>query len=156
MVFSYKTYWDNTFLLPVVMIGLMLILLLMVSYGLWIKPMHRKPPTTAVLGYIFCAVVVIFCSFSQIKTLANGGVYLLNEDENDALVHIGVIEHICEPSERLTGFKSNHCYGADVVIDGEQYFAVTCGDFKEGDCVIVHYLPSSHFVLSIFASHANG
>ena len=77
----------------------------------------------------------------------------MSETETDAVIKVGVIESVCEPSEVIS-IKSNHRYGADIVIDGERYFAITAGEFKEGDVVEVKYLPQSCFVLGI--SYSDG
>ena len=155
MIFSYKTYWNATFVLPVVMLAIMLVLLISSSYSFWVKAVRKRQTVAAILSYVFCLFIVIGCSIPQVKYLRNGGIHLLQESEADTLFRIGVIESVYEPSKSFPGFKSQHRYGADIVIDGERYFAVTCGDFVEGDRVMVHYLPSSHFILSISAADAN-
>lgn len=149
MVFSYETYWINTFLLPAAMIICMIVALFVCSYGYWVGSRVKNQKSVLIYGYLFCILIVVCCMIPQCQYLLNGGAVLLGETEEDAVIQTGIIESVCEPSERFPGFKSSHRYGADIIIDGELYFAVTSGDFEEGECVTIHYLPSSHFILEI-------
>lgn len=149
MTFSYKSYWNTTLLLPSSVILFMIVLVISSSYVYWVKEASKQHTANRMLGYIFVICVAVFCLVPQCKYLLNGGIYLLSEKEQNALVHNGVIERIREPSDRFPGFKLSHEYGADIVIDGVQFFAVTSGDYEEGDCVAVAYLPRSHFILAI-------
>lgn len=149
MTFSYKSYWNTTLILPSLVILLMIVLVISSSYVYWVKEASKQQMVNRMLGYIFIICVAVFCIVPQFKYLLNGGIYLLSEKEQDALVHKGVIESINEPSNRFPGFKLSHEYGADIMIDGVQFFSVTSGDYEEGDSVIVYYLPHSHFVLAI-------
>ena len=155
MTFSYKIYWNACFVLPAVLIGLTLILFILASYGHWVKAARKTRRIYRIMEYVFCICITAFCISSQFRYLTNGGVYLLAEKEQDACIYTGIVESICEPSKRFPGFKISHRYGADIVIDGEQFFAVTCGDIEEGDTVIIQYLPKSRFVLSIHEAQEN-
>lgn len=149
MTFLYKSYWNATLLLPVLVISFMLVLIFSSSYAYWVREVHKPQIVERTLGYLFSLCVAVFCIVPQCKYLLNGGIYLLAEKEQDALVHSGTIERICEPSNRFPGFKLSHEYGADIVIDGVEFFVITSGNYEEGDSVVVHYLPNSHFVLAI-------
>lgn len=149
MTFLYRSYWNTTFLLPVLVISFMLGLIFSSSYAYWVRDAHKPQMVERMLGYLFTLCVAVFCIVPQCKYLLNGGIYLLAEKEQDALVYTGVIESISEPSNRFPCFKLSHEYGADIVINGEQFFAITSGNYEEGDSVVVHYLPKSHFILTI-------
>lgn len=146
MDFSYNDYWDVTFLIPATVFASAVILFCVFSVRFFTA---KGKTTKKIFGYVFCLCIVVFISFSEIKFLSNGGFYLLKEKESDAVSCSGTIESVCEPSEYIPGFKISHNYGADIIINGERYFAVTCGEFEEGDYVTIKYLPSSHFILSI-------
>lgn len=154
MTFSYKSYWNTTLILPSLVILLMIVLVISSSYVYWVKEASKQQMVNRILGYVFIMCVAVFCIVPQCKYLLNGGIYLLSEKEQDALIHNGVIESITEPSNRFPGFKLSHEYGADIMIDGVQFFSVTSGDYEEGDSVVVYYLPHSHFILVIEESGA--
>ena len=149
MRFSYKTYLSTTFLIPIAIIIGVLIFLFSSSYLYWLKGMYRRKILTDALKYILSTIVSISLLFVPCQYLLHGGIYLFFENEQDALTSKGVVEYICEPSERFHTFKSNHKYGADIVIDGECYFVITAGDINEGDYIEIQYLPQSHFILEI-------
>lgn len=149
MAFSYAVYRDVFLIIPG-LVTVFMVVTVAVSFSLFLKKwVHRQQTIIDAFKLLFCLSMVVFCTIPQIQYLANGGIYLLKEKEGDALVCTGMIESVCEPSKRFPGFKSFHQYGADIVIGNEQYFAVTCETFKEGDYVTIYYLPNSHFVLSI-------
>lgn len=106
--------------------------------------------------FIFAIVTVILIMLPQFFFLYNGGLSLLSESEEDAHIACGVVTQIIEPSEKYHGIKVNHNYGADIYINGEYFFAITCGSLREGANVKVTYLPTSHFVLSIHEETASG
>lgn len=149
MTFSYNSYRDIFLFLPVIIILSSVVVVFIASYDYWAKFASKKDSLYATLRYLFCLVVLFACIVSQSKYLLNGGIQLLWESKESALIHTGLIETIHEPSERFPGFKLSHCYGADIVIDGVQYFAITADNYREGEIVTIHYLPNSHFILSI-------
>lgn len=151
MVFSYDTYWNHTFLGPVVMIVFMLVLFCIVVYSGWIR---TRPTKQSILKTFILVIIMIVCLRPECLNLLNGGMSLLQESSADAATCSGEIEAILEPSEVFPRFRGRdavygHVYGADIIINSERYFAPTCGSLKVGDHVIISYLPSSHFVLSI-------
>ena len=156
MIFSYETYWINTLFIPIAVLVFMLVLLVSASCTFFRKIMKKRQTTADIFKILLCLIVVVFCSIPQIQALANGGALLFGEKEEDALVCTGVIQSVCEPGERFPSFKSNHRYGADLVIENRQYFAVSCEGFEEGDCVEIRYLPNSRFVLGIVAAEEKG
>ena len=149
MMFSYNTYWEVTCFLPMTFIFLMLIFLVSYCYGLWKKISCAGWVPVDVIKLIIIILLAVTEMFSQSKVLQNGGIYLLEESEEDVCVYTGFIEDVREPSERFPGFKASHRYGADILIDGEWYFAVTCAPYAVGDQITIQYMPKSKFILSI-------
>ena len=149
MVFEYQDYLLNAFLNPIISTIFFVLICLSAIACFGVAVFRGKISTESVLTTIFFLIVTIICIIPNYTKLANGGIYLLEENENDAIVECGVIETLIEPSEKMINFKSNHKYGADLTIDGEYYFALTCSNFKKGDKVSIRYLPKSHFILEI-------
>ena len=157
MVFEYSDYYFQTLSLPIFIISFFLLFLGISIFGP-VKKGGQESLTILIakvsLALVVCIIMVSICA----KTLTNGGIYLRSENESDVVVETGTIESICEPSEIITGFKATHNgrqrHGADVIIDGKRYFAVTCDGFEIGDYVEIEYLPKSKFILSIYKSEA--
>ena len=152
MELLYEDYWNATFVIPASIIAFMSVLLLLAIVGL-IKEIKKKRPGSWIVGSLISVIMPVAFIYLELIPIINGGFWLLSETETDAVTKVGVIESVCEPSEVIS-IKSNHRYGADIVIDGERYFAITAGEFKEGDVVEVKYLPQSCFVLGI--SYSDG
>lgn len=146
--FLYRDYWTVTFLIPVIVLACA-ITVFCASIANFMKKSSRSKPKKRIPGFVFCLFVVCAVAFCELRFLCGGGWWLLTEKEHDAVSTSGMIEAINEPSEDIPGFKINHNYGADIVIDGERYFAVTSGEFEVGDYITISYLPSSRFVLKI-------
>lgn len=147
MTFSYQTYFEAALVLPLSVLALLLAVFCCISYKYWFSSKRHAIGET--LGYILCLCAFVWCLIPQCRYLLNGGFYLLREKAGDALESTGTIECITGPSKHFPGFKISHNYGADIVIDGELFFMISSGDYKEGDSVTVRYLPDSHFILEI-------
>lgn len=154
MEFSYEIYRDTTLVWPIMFIVPAMFFLLIGSYMFWFKQ-SAKRTKQSVLSYIFGVLMCIWITIPSATSLLNGGIYIGTESEDDAISYTGTIEEICTPSTRFPDFKTSHNYGADIVIDGETYFVVSCGEFEEGDSVTIHYLPDSHFILCIYEVPVN-
>ena len=153
MVFEYDIYHYHAFSWPVAF-GAFFLFLLATSIFSLIKNQANEP-IRKVAGKLLLAGIVFTMLISiSVKALINGGIYLCSEKEEDAIMGIGTIESICEPSKNIPSFKNSYNghkrHGADVVIDGEEYFMITCEGFEVGDYVEIEYLPKSKFVLSIY------
>ena len=150
VIFDYQVYLNNALVLPIIASIMLLILNGYLIITLFLSIIKgKKTEIQNILFIIFFVIVSCVITNDNYKTLSNGGIYLFFENEDDAVVESGMIESICEPSERITRFKSDYGYGADVIIDGELYFALTCNGFEKGNKVTVLYLPKSHFILNI-------
>lgn len=88
---------------------------------------------------------------NDVIELNTGGIYLLSETPDDAVVETGVIQYIVTPSARAFHFKGTNVNGAaDITINGEIYLIEEVGNFGVGDTVTITYLPKSKVILSIF------
>jgi len=153
MFFEYRDYLITTFVLPILaVIVSIFVIVLIVYYCLFkIKIISMENILKLIFVIVVSACLFVPCCVS----LANGGIYLLRERENDAEVITGTIESVCEPSKRVPTYKGDvqqtdkTVHGADIVIDGKEYLSGSCVGFKEGDCVSITYLPRSRFILSI-------
>lgn len=152
MVFEYDIYYNQTFITPIISIVL---LILWISFPIYnfIKTDKKTDFPSAIVTLLLFVFIGIFFMTMNIMSLINGGAYLCKEDSNDAIVESGIIENICEPSDDVSLFKvrynGHYRFGADVMIDGEEYFAVTCEGLEIGDYVEFEYLPNSKFILCI-------
>lgn len=148
MIFEYRDYYQVLFLLPVavaVPAGAMLL-------GTAWKIIRNLVTKEDLIGPVFCAGVLLALLLPQIRFLYHGGMYLPAERNAELSTVSGCLEEIVEPSERFPGFKTNHRFGADVVIDGQTYFAVTAEGLAAGENVTIQVLPRSRCILEIQAS----
>ncbi len=104
------------------------------------------------INSVFIMIIMIGLIFANIPPLARGGIYLLFEKEEDAIVFMGEIEDIFE----ITSFggmrydvEQNHGYGEGVVINSNKYYLMTYGNYKKGDMVSIKVLPKSKLILEI-------
>ena len=151
MTFELEPYWRNNFFVPCLILLFFTFWLLSFAWSLGSKLIKKEPITQESVIMIFMSIGIVYGMFSfSINTFRNGGIYLINEKEDDAITQTYIIDEISEPSELYPYFKHNHKFGADITMDGEIYFAVEAGDFKPGDTVTVTYLPKSKVILSIY------
>ena len=102
------------------------------------------------LGIAFLA----FFLSMQIGTLADGGIYLAQEKEEDAIVAVGEIKSIKNLNEfTFPKIKTDYgsFFGVEMQIGDIRCTMPTAGEFKPGDTVHIKYLPKSGYVLEISA-----
>ena len=160
MVFEYSDYLRNNTIVPICILAFLSFIAILLTIDICIKVKKNQATKNEVIKYlVLCFGFCLMLAPTNIRTLSNGGILLLNENENDATTYTGVIEKIYEPSELYHDFKSTYHFedgtsirqfGADITIDGKMYFAVCAGDFKVGDTVTITYLPKSKVILSIY------
>lgn len=150
-MYSIDLYLDQTFIVPIGVFIFDLALLYVASCRF--MRIRAKCPTdiTNILWYIIVIIIAFFFIFLVTTDLMNGGIALAQEKNADVLTTEGNINNIISPSKRIRWFKYGSYRGADLLIDGEQYFVVTAEDFKIGDYVAIQYLPKSHFILHMIA-----
>lgn len=151
MSFEYGTYLRSNAIIPICILSLVIIATILIIISTSVKiNQKRATKDEALTSFVICMGICLCFIPMNVRTLSNGGVYLLNESKNDVVSQTGVIEKIYEPSKEYPNFKYDHKYGADIFIDGEMYFMAEAGDFKAGDLVTITYLPKSKVVLSIY------
>lgn len=152
MVFDYDAYWRNICSVPIsIIVWFSLLLLIQIVFLIYVV-VNKKMDIIKQLVFVLLFIITGFlCTRDSITDLKNGGIYLLEEKENDAIIETGIIESITEPSKLHPNFKSTRKNGgADIIINGEIYLAVDSGDFDVGDRVTITYLPKSKVILSIY------
>ena len=149
MIFEYDAYYNGTFVTPIIAIIIVSVWLFAGIYHFLKK--RTQLDSTNILLFVFVGVFFIALN---IMSLINGGACLYKEKEEDAILEMGTIEKIVEPNKSIPNFRKDHKHGADVIIDGEEYFMITCEGFEVGDYVEIEYLPKSKFILSIYKSEA--
>lgn len=160
MIFEYSDYFRCNTVVPICVLAFLSFFAILLTIDICIKVKNNKATKNEVIKYlVLCFGFCLMLAPTNIRTLSNGGILLLNENENDATTYTGVIEKIYEPSELYHDFKAAYDFGdgdstlqfgADITIDGKMYFAVCAGDFKVGDTVTITYLPKSKVILSIY------
>lgn len=140
MVFEYQDYLVTTLVLPLFAVIVSLFAIGSVVYEFCFRTRIISFESIAklifVIGVSVCFIITCYIS------LANGGIYLIRENEKHAMVITGTIESICEPSKWVPAYKGDiqqgtkTVHGADIVIDGKEYLASTGEGFKEGDRVL--------------------
>ena len=108
-----------------------------------------------ITSFISLIIMITLFVFPSVLSLSNGGIYMLIEKEEDAIVLEGEIETIVHPSKRVPNHKYAYTEeasnsGMDITINGETFFMPHTLGFEEGDKVVIAYLPKSKFILSIY------
>ena len=149
MVFEYDVYYNETFITPIIAIIIASVWLFAGIY-----PFLKKRAQGDWKNILLCVFIGMFFIALNTRSLINGGACLFKEKEDSGIFETGTIEKIVEPSKSIPNFRKDHKHGADVIIDGEEYFMITCEGFEVGDYVEIEYLPKSKFILSIYKSEA--
>ena len=157
MQFDYDTYYRINFEIPVRSVIFSLIVI--VSTVLIVVKNFRSNQYVDLKSFIFdnskqLFVIAIALSIMlvHIPSLARGGIYLIQEKEDDAILISGKIEDFIELSLYSGGNKyydknsTFQGYGEGIVIDGIKYYLMY-GDLKEGDDVTIKVLPKSKLIL---------
>ena len=157
MQFDYDTYYRINFEIPVRSVIFSLIVI--VSTVLIVVRNFRSNQYVDLKSFIFdnskqLFVIAIALSIMlvHIPSLARGGIYLIQEKEEDAILISGKIEDFMEISLYRGGNKyygkdnTFQGYGECIVIDGIKYYLMY-GDLNEGDDVTIKVLPKSKLIL---------
>lgn len=154
MIFSYAFYLRIATIVPL-LIGIFLVYFLSSFFVGFVQEIIKRKITAK--SILFGVITIILCCdwyFYLGSQFISSGVYLMFEQESDAVEIVGVIDEIYSMNDlEFPRLKSNYDKGTEngvcFVIDGVRCKAIRCGDFKVGDQVKVRYLPQSTFVLSI-------
>lgn len=155
MIISINMYRPTACYFPIFLIVFGLIFTITCAISIFIHVKDIKNKYTYIIASILGIIITIVCFISpSVVSLANGGIYLLTEKEEDAIEVSGTIEDFAYPSQRVTTFKGKYAnsslpFGVDVVIDGETYFMPYIEGFYKEEIVVIKYLPKSKFILSI-------
>ena len=161
MQFNYETYRvDNCFIpMGFLLFTIIALIIFIVGYVRYFGDRTSdnrsiKEIAKMILGF----VVILFLMLVEIIPLSRGGIYLLFEKENEAIVITGEIEDTFKiPS--IGGMKydvdQNHGNGEGIVIEGTKYYLMTYGDFKKGDTVTIKVLPKSKLILELSSAYGH-
>ena len=149
MSFQHSAYQFSCLILPLIIILVFALWLCVCIIRLIMKSHRGKTVSRDMTSCLIVLLIAAFVSVPQIKSLSSGGIHLITEKEQDAIVDIITIDSICEPSERFPNYKHNHNFGADVASGDRLYFVESCSEFSPGDTVSISYLPRSGIILDI-------
>lgn len=147
MRFSYNEYFNNLFILPLVMCAISVVVIL----GMIIYSSNLSSPLTIKFKFDFSiSVIVCILLFIIFASSLRYGVKLLKDDENSVIIIEGEIEKI----EKVV-FSPRYMYNDRVVfakmitINGEKYYCMTVGNLSIGDYVEASYLINSRLIIKI-------
>lgn len=157
MQFDYNTYYRINFELPFrsVIFGLIVIVSTALIVVKKFKNNHYIDLKSFILDnskQLFVIAIALSIMLVHIPSLARGGIYLIQEKEEDAILISGKIEDFMKLSLYSSGNKyydknsTFQGYGECIVIDGIKYYLMY-GDLKKGDDVTVKVLPKSKLIL---------
>ena len=142
MVFDYSEYVSKFLVFPVLCI-LFLIPIFITSFRNLICSLINlsrcKEIYEEIIKQAIACILVLFLVGLNAKTLYSGGAWLLVENETSIVEATGTISCI----KRV----GKHEY--QIVLENQKYLVIDIGEFSEGDCVRIRYLPESGYVLSI-------
>ena len=114
----------------------------------------QRSPIQRVLSGILAGLVLLILVGINMRTLWDGGIWLLIEKPEDAISNAGIVEKIEEyGSGRGHKYKTEYDgtkFGCAITIDGQKYFLMTSGELQAGDTVAFSYLPRSTYILEIW------
>ncbi len=147
MAFSYNEYFNNLFILPLVMCAISVVVIL----GMIIYSLNLKTPLTIKFKFDF-SISVIICIILLIVFAPSlrYGVKMLNDNKNSAIIIDGEIEEI----EKVTFsprymHKDRVVFAKMITINGEKYYCMTVGEIAVGDYVEASYLINSRLIIKI-------
>lgn len=147
MQFSYKDYFKSSFIIPLIVFVIVLILLIFDILRLTKAiPIKMKPTTITIL--IHCVLIIGLSLFSIVPLSRSYS--LVREKETDAVIKQGVVQEI----EKM--FVPNKYYidgkvvwSQYIVIDNIKYYCMTADYVEIGMTVEIKYLPTSRYILEI-------
>jgi uncharacterized SAM-binding protein YcdF (DUF218 family) len=148
MTFSYGEYLTTLLWFPLLGMGFALL----AGSGLlkqFIAKLREERSVKNLIPTIGAGIILLAFIIPQCIYIFGGGLPLLLDGSQNALETCGTIEEIEEPSNQFQGFKNKNRHGADILIDGVLYFAITGGDLCPVDQVRIWYLPKSRVILKI-------
>ncbi len=154
MTFPYSDYWVDCFawLLLICLMILMIYVPYLVDFlrcGKW-----REGRSKIWAEFLFHTGISVTLFWIHLSILLHGGLYLLSEQETDAVPLTGLVEEIEGvdrdhiPNRRLE-YDYEEWSGWILTIDGTECVTMRKGDIAVGDRVTVKYLPQSGYVLYI-------
>ena len=160
MNFAYSVYVRTCLVLP--SIALLFALYIFVG-GIFcfIKLIvNKKLVTKHIFIFMWGMLISIFFLWLHGRQLfLHGGIYLLSENESNAVEIQGEITELTRLDNFyfsvLKSVYSNETRGYIYTIEGVQYVAIDKGSLKTGDHVTVKYLPKSGYILYITETDRN-
>lgn len=158
MYFDYDQYVRGCLIVPVAIAGFALLIFVCGLFAGIREILGRKMQYTDIIKFILLFCVCAFFLTMNVGQLMHGGIYLVHEQENDAIEIAGIIQKIevlgpFQMPSLPSDYSEGKTPGVLLTVDGIQCTAVVKGHFEIGDVVIIKYLPKSGYVLAI--SEAN-
>ena len=99
MSFEYGTYLRSNAIIPICILSLVIIATILIIISTSVKiNQKRATKDEALTSFVICMGICLCFIPMNVRTLSNGGVYLLNESKNDVVSQTGVIEKISSSS----------------------------------------------------------
>ena len=143
MVFNYSDYFEKVFIIPTIILVIIIIDLCFFIYRFRSGVYHQGNKIELVLQIIGISLLA-FVSITQLRL----GIILDNEQSTETVSgNISDVLDVNVPPKFY--YKGNRVWPKLIEIDGEFYYIMTIGNFKQDDSVKVEYLPNSNVVISI-------
>ena len=154
---NYMDYYNSCCLFPLIICVFNCIHIVLVVIDVVINALHHSLKPGRSLFCIFALLILGYLTMINAGRLLNGGWFLLNEKEEDAVTTSGIIEDITDNNRFIFAELGSHykqyantpLNGVTMVIDGKQFRLVSYDSFRVGDRVIVRYLPKSKYILDL-------
>ena len=150
--FQFSTYFQGCLILPAIFLLFACIILVsaIVHYGKQVKAQNTNGKNT--VSFLVAILIFGFLIGLNGSRIAHGGMYLINEREQDAMTCVGEITQIRAMNRfefpELSS-EGNTTNGVELTVNGMKYTVILKGSFEVGDTVRITYLPRSRYVLSI-------
>ena len=150
MRYEFDMYYKNNFLIPG-LLAIVFFLLLLADVILVIQ--HRDQfqnfDLKSKLSYHVASGIVSIIMLTIMLFTLRQSVYLIKEQENDAISIIGVVTDIKSVSNSPRYYINGKACHADwILIDGEKYYIIASHYIEPGDEIELTYLPKSRFVIA--------
>ena len=157
--YDYSLYFNGCFVLPLIILIFALTALTINCFHYGKKIVFHSADGKDIVTFLIAILIFGFFITLNGSRLIHGGIYLINEKEQDAVTIDGRISQInmlnifefpelSVHSENENG--ANHAHnGVEIIVNHIPCVAIDQGPFEIGDTVSVSYLPKSRYILTI-------
>ena len=147
MYFEYNNYFNGLFVEPLIVIAISLFVIILCFIMLLVRFKNEFKFNMKHIKYIFIIVMFSYVLFNVVDDI---DLNIVKDSDVSTISIYGDIESINNISSppRLY-YQERQVLPSIILINNQEYYIMTIGDFEVGDTVAIEYLPNSYVVMSI-------